>query len=172
MDGQERASGATEHPPVGLPVVGWKERVSLPDWGIRRLRVKLDTGARSSALHVSDLEEVGTEETEDGARTILRFGIILGRRDDAPRRVVTAVATDWRRVRDTGANAELRPVVRTRIVCGPMDREVDVTLTDRSGMNFRMILGRTTLTGACVVDPGHGYLVTPPPPRAARGPQW
>jgi hypothetical protein len=63
-------------------------------------------------------------------------------------------------VRDTGARAERRPVVRTRIVCGPVDTTAEITLTDRSGMIFRMLLGRLTLEGRCLVDPAHGYLTT------------
>lgn len=173
MTGPERTAGQHARtdplsggtPDRGLPVLGWKERAALPAWGIRRLRAKLDTGARSSALHVTGLEQIDEVTDASGTRALLRFTIVLGREPNALRRTVTAPALDWRTVRDTGANAELRPVVRTRVVCGPIDREVDVTLTDRTGMNFRIILGRTTLAGACLVDPDRGYLVTPAPPR-------
>lgn len=149
---------------VTLPVLGWKEQVALPEWGIRRLRAKLDTGARSSALHVADLEVVGSHVLGDEELPVLRFAVVLGRGDRAPRREVTAPAVGFRTVRDTGARAEERPVVRTRVVCGPLDRHTDVTVTNRTGMNFRMILGRTALEGICVVDPRHGYVVSPPPP--------
>jgi ribosomal protein S6--L-glutamate ligase len=63
----------------------------------------------------------------------------------------------YKNVRDTSAKAERRPVVRTRLVCGPLDREIDVTVTDRSGMIFRMILGRQALAGQVLVDAGRGY---------------
>ncbi|MDP9021781.1 MAG: RimK/LysX family protein [Actinomycetota bacterium] len=146
------------------PVLGWKEQASLPRWGIRRLRVKLDTGARSSAVHVRDLTVVGHHVLDGRELPILRFAVMLGRDRDARRRIVTAPAVGFRRVRDTGARAERRPVVRTRVVCGPLDRMTDITVTDRTGMNFRMILGRSTLEGY-LVDPGHGYRSTPAPPR-------
>jgi len=147
------------------PLLGWKEHVALPDWGISRLRVKLDTGARTSALHVEDLTVIGHHEVDDQRLPVIRFRVLVGSRDIPTRRTVTAPAIAHRRVRDSGAKAELRHVVRTRVVCGPLDREVDVTITDRSGMNFRMLLGRLALQGAALVDPAHGYLHSPRPPR-------
>lgn len=146
------------------PVLGWKEQVSLPEWGISRLRAKLDTGARTSALHVGSLERIGEHTLDGRTLPILRFGVLVGSRDD-PRTVeVEAPAIDVRLVRDTGAREEQRPVVRTRILCGPLDLEADVTLTDRTGMNFRLLLGRVALAGRCLVDPGRGYLESPTPP--------
>ena len=142
--------------PPELPVLGWKEHAALPDWGIPRLRVKLDTGARSSALHVDDIEVIGAEMSDGQLLPILRFAVVLGHDGDRTR-TVTTQATGFKVVRDTGARAERRPVVRTRLVCGPIDREVALTVTDRTGMNFRMILGRTALEGACTVDPSRGY---------------
>ena len=94
--------------------------------------------------------------------------MLVGSRDAPRRRTVTAPTVTRKRVRDTGAKAELRHVVRTRVVCGPLDREIDVTITDRSGMNFRMLLGRLALQGAALVDPAHGYLHSPRPPRRRR----
>ena len=150
------------------PVLGWKEHVLLPEWGLR-LRAKLDTGARSSALHVTELEERG--EHVDPATgepfPIVRFDVVLGTRSRPEHHEVEAPVIGHRVVRDTGARAERRPVVRTRIVCGPLDREAEITLTDRTGMNFRMLLGRLTLQHQCVVDPAHGYLGGRPPRRAA-----
>jgi hypothetical protein len=152
-----------------LPVFGGKEQVALPDWGIRRVRAKLDTGARSSALHVTDMralsdsEEVPLPATAPDA--MLRFAVVLGRGPDARQREVTAHAVDFRTVRNTGGGEEHRAVVRTRVICGPLDEEIELTVTDRTGMNFRMLLGRTALAGRCLVDPERGYLVSPHPPR-------
>ena len=150
-----------------VPVLGWKEHAALPDLGVTRLRVKLDTGARSSALHVRDLEVVGSHRDGDVEFPVLRFAIVLGRGPQARQKVVTVPSLGLRLVRDTGAKAEERPVIRTRVVCGPLDRVTEVTVTDRTGMNFRMILGRSTLEGACIVDPSRGYTFSAPPPRAA-----
>jgi hypothetical protein len=127
-----------------------------------RLRGKLDTGARSSALHVSDLQELA--DVEDPATgqptTRVRFDVVLGTRSKPRHHPVEATVLRHKMVRDTGARAENRPVVRTRIVCGPIDVVADISLTDRSGMNFRMLLGRLTLERQCLVDPAHGYRVT------------
>jgi hypothetical protein len=147
--------------PGPLPVLGWKEQVHLPDWGLE-LRGKLDTGARSSALHVSEMEEIGErfDVVAGHHLPMVRFDVVLGTRAAPRHHEVEAPIVAHRRVRDTGARAELRPVVRTRIVCGPIDTIADISLTDRSGMNFRMLLGRLTLEGRCVVDPARGYLAT------------
>ena len=147
--------------PAPLPVLGWKEQVHLPEWGLE-LRGKLDTGARSSALHVTELEEAGDRVDPDtGHRLpVVRFDVVLGTRASPRHHEVQAVVVAHRRVRDTGARAELRPVVRTRVLCGPIDTVTDISLTDRSGMNFRMLLGRLILAGRCVVDPSRGYLAT------------
>lgn len=142
-----------------LPVLGWKEHVSLPEWGLQ-LRGKLDTGARSSALHVADLEEIGTHDHASGRLPVVRFDVVLGRRDRPEHHEIEAPVIGHKVVKDTGARAERRPVVRTRVVCGPVDTLADITLTDRTGMIFRMLLGRLTLEHHCLVDPAHGYRVT------------
>lgn len=141
-------------------MLGWKEEAALPDWGIPRLRVKLDTGAKTSAIGVDAAEEVGTHEVDGERLPILRLTIPLTRFN--PARTVQAVTPvmGYKSVRDTGARAERRPVVRTRLVCGPLDHEIEVTVTDRSGMNFRMILGRDALAARVVVDPGLDYTTT------------
>ncbi len=137
--------------------LGWKEHVALPEWGLQ-LRAKLDTGARTSALHVRDLEIV---HAADGSATA-SFDVVLGRRGAEEHHPITAPVVAFRRVRDTGARSETRAVVHTRIVVGRIDTTADITLTDRSGMNFRMLLGRRTLEGRCVVDPGRGYVAGRP----------
>jgi hypothetical protein len=149
----------TPVPSSPLPVLGWKEHVELPDWGLR-LRGKLDTGARSSALHVANFEEVGVHDAEGHLLPVVRFDVVLGRRDAPRHHEIEAPVVGHKVVRDTGARAERRPVVRTRLICGPLDTQADITLTDRTGMIFRMLLGRLTLEHQCVVDPAHGYLAT------------
>lgn len=143
----------------------------LPEWDLK-LRGKLDTGARSSALHVSDLQEltVGPDSPDGPTVGRVRFDVVLGTRSKPQHHPVEATVIGHKMVRDTGARAEHRPVVRTRIVCGPLDVTADITLTDRSGMNFRMLLGRLTLERHCLVDPAHGYLVTGRSRRRAQSP--
>lgn len=146
---------------TSLPVLGWKEDASLPEWGIKRLRVKLDTGARTSAIHVSSMEVVGHHHLHGERLPVLDLVIPLSRVNAERSARTRAKVLGYRSVRDTGANAELRPLVRTRLVCGPVDAEIDVTVTDRTGMIFRMILGRHALAGRAVVDPAQGYTTRP-----------
>jgi hypothetical protein len=143
-----------------LPVLGWKEIVELPDWGIVDLKVKLDTGAKTSALHIENLVEVGPGST-DADLPVVRFEVPLTRLDDGPRVEVTAPVVAYRSIRDTRARPELRPVVRTRLRCATIDEVIEVTLTRRSGMLFRMILGRRALRGHAVVDPGRIFTTAP-----------
>ncbi len=140
-----------------LPVLGWKEDAALPDWGIPRLRVKLDTGAKTSAIHVRTSQEIGEHELDGATLPILRLVISLSRLHPDRTATVDAPVIGYKSVRDTSATAEKRPVVRTRLVCGPLDRQIDVTVTDRTGMIFRMILGRQALAGHALVDPSLGY---------------
>lgn len=136
----------------------------MPEWHISHLRVKLDTGARTSAIHVASMETVGEHDQDGVTLPILQLAIPLSRvRTDRVARVVAAI-TGYKSVRDTSAQAELRPVVRTRLVLGPLDREIDVTITDRTGMLYRMILGRQALGGYALVDPEHAYRVSTPTP--------
>lgn len=151
-----------------LPVLGWKEEASLPEWGIDRLRVKLDTGAKTSAIHVSAMDVIGHHQIAGVRLPILDLVIPLSRVN--PQRVARtrAKVIGYKSVRDTGAVLERRPVVRTRLICGPVDTDIDVTVTDRSGMIFRMILGRQALAGNAVVDSEQGYTTLRRKKRPAR----
>ncbi|MEX0835184.1 MAG: RimK/LysX family protein [Nitriliruptor sp.] len=143
---------------------GWREHVALPEWGIARLRAKLDTGARTSALHVEDFEELGPAEGQDGEpQELVRFHVLTGPRADPKRVEVTWPVVGHTVIRDTRARPERRPIVRTRVVCGPLERDIEISLTDRTGMNFRFLLGRLALDGAVLVDPSRGFRVSDPP---------
>lgn len=151
-----------------LPVLGWKEDAALPNWGIDRLRVKLDTGAKTSAIHVNSITDIGEHEVDGQTLPIAKLEIPLSRLH--PDRVATVEVPiiGYKSVRDTRAKAELRPVVRTRLRCGTLDHDIDVTVTDRTGMIFRMILGRQALQGHAMVDPSQGYTTRRSPGRTAR----
>lgn len=140
-----------------LPVLGWKEEIALPDWSIPRLRVKLDTGAKTSAIGVLEAVVVGSHRVAGDELPILRLVIPLSKHNRRRTALAVAPVVGYKSVRDTGARAERRPVVRTRLICGPLNHDIDVTVTNRSGMNFRMILGRDALARHAVVDPGLHY---------------
>lgn len=142
---------------AGVITLGWRERVALPQLGIGLLRAKLDTGARSSSLHVDALESF----LHDGV-TWLRFSVSLGRR--RPRVLLCeAPALDRRVVTDTGGHRTTRWFVRSEVMLAGQRFGIDLNLTDRRHMLFPMLLGRSALLGRFAVDPALSY--TQPRPR-------
>lgn len=142
--------------PAGLLAAGWKEYIALPELGIRRLKAKLDTGARTSSLHVESFTSL--ETLPDGTELA---EITIGTDRRRPERRITARVTVVGRVRvtDSGGHPEVRPVIETEMVLGAVRKRIRVTLTDRSGMLFRMILGRKALEGDFVVDTARKYVL-------------
>ena len=136
--------------------IGWKEYLDLPEMGIFRLKAKVDTGARTSALHVDSLQVV--ETLPDGTE-IAEVELGIDRRRPE-RRVTARVALLGRlRVKDSGGHPELRPYIETELALGPVRKRIRLTLTDRSGMLFRMILARKALEGDFLVDTSRKYLL-------------
>jgi hypothetical protein len=153
--------------PEGPEVVGWKEYLALPELGIGRLKAKIDTGARTSSLHV---ESFTCLETLPDGTEVAEVTIGPDRRRPE-RKVVARVAVLGRvRVTDSGGHPEVRPVIETEIVLGPVRKRILVTLTNRSGMLFRMILGRKALAGDFVVDASRKYLHRRRPSRPVESP--
>lgn len=136
-------------------VLGWKEYLDLPELGIRRLKAKIDTGARTSALHVSSFRVL--RDHGDGTAD-LEIRVPLTRTGD---REVTARVRQLDRIKvtDSGGHPEIRPVIETPISLGPVRKTIRLTLTDRTGMLFRMLLGRKALEGDFVVDVSGKYLL-------------
>jgi hypothetical protein len=132
-----------------LVVIGWREWVGLPGLGIPALKAKVDTGARTSALHAFDVERLGGGQ--------LRFCVHPHQRDDVAARHTEAELVDERLVRSSSGVVELRPVVRTTVVLGGHRFEAELTLCNRSLLGFRMLLGREALRGRFIVDPGCSY---------------
>lgn len=132
-------------------ILGWRERVALPRLGIAMLKAKLDSGARSSALHVETLEAYH----RDG-ETWLRFVLRPGRRH--PRRVqCQARAHDRRAVTDSSGNVTDRWFIETDVALAGLHFRAEVSLTDRRDMLFPMLLGRSALAGRIIVDPARSY---------------
>ena len=133
-------------------VIGWRERVALPQLGIASLRAKIDTGARSSSLHV----DAQWRFAEGGAPWV-GFRIHTGVRGA---QVIEAQAPvhDEREVTDSGGNRSRRLFLRTPLELAGITREVEINLTDRRGMLFPMLLGRTSLARAFVIDPARSFL--------------
>ncbi len=148
---------------VDAPVtLGWREWVGLPELGLPLIKAKVDTGARTSALHAFQVERFA----QDG-QDWLRFAVHpLQGRDDLVVRCA-APLLDRRRVTDSGGHREERPVIAAALVVGAARWPIELTLTDRDSMRFRMLIGRTALSARALVDVRQSFLMGKPAEAAA-----
>lgn len=141
-------------------LIGWNESVDLPDWGIKRLGAKIDTGARSSALHVEDLVPL--------TRSRVRFRVVIHREHRDRHVPVVARVSRRARVRSSNGEFETRYFVKTTMRLGAVEKEIEMSLVDRGKMVHRMLIGRTALTGDFLVDVSRRHLLDRPLRRKRR----
>ncbi|MEQ8841637.1 MAG: RimK/LysX family protein [Acidimicrobiales bacterium] len=133
-------------------VIGWREWVGLPDCGVPRIKAKVDTGARTSALHAFSLEEF-----VEGDTLWVRFEVHPDQRSSEGAVIVTAPIVEHRRIRSSNGTVQNRPVIRTTLEAVNHRIPIDVTLTNRDEMGFRMLIGRAALRKRFLVDPTRSY---------------
>ena len=134
-------------------IIGWREWLALPELGIQAIKAKIDTGARTSALHTFNLKPF----EKDGILKVSFSIHPLQRRKDVEVDCVADVV-DRRRVTSSDGQSEMRYVITTSLFLGQFRWPVDLTLTDRKSMRFRMLLGRVAISDHLVVDPAKSYL--------------
>lgn len=158
------ASAAPPNPHASLQrTLGWREWLALPDFGVRAIKAKLDSGARSSSLHVEAIEEF----VRDGIAWV-RFALDPSTRSGRRARWFEAPLADRRKVTDSGGSCALRPFIRTRVRVGEEVFEIETNLTNRHGMMFPMLLGRTAMAGRVIVDPERSFVLGDRPRRRKR----
>ncbi len=133
-------------------IIGWREWAALPDLGVDHIKAKIDTGAKTSAIHAYRVKKI----IKDGAPWA-SFRLHPVQKHKKPEIQCEAPIVDERRVRSSSGHEEVRYVVKTMLRLGPLARQVEMTLTNRDEMGFRMLVGRQALKKFYIVDSGLSY---------------
>ena len=137
--------------------IGWREWAAFPDLGVKRIKAKIDTGAKTSALHAFDIETF-----ERGGASFVRFAVHPIQRKARPHVHCEAPVKARRRIRSSNGAVEERIVIRAKLKLGAMAIPVDLSLARRDEMGFRLLLGRDALKKRFVIEPGRSYLLGAP----------
>jgi len=135
--------------------VGWRESIALPDWRIPKLRAKIDTGAKTSAIDVDQIELLSSKK--------IRFDVVLSNLHRRRRKWITADIVRSTVVRSSNGNRETRYVVATNLKIGAVQHLAEFTLVRRENMLCRMLIGRSALSRHYLVDVSRTYLTRPKP---------
>lgn len=134
--------------------IGWREFVSIPNLGIKEIKAKVDTGARTSALHVSNLKIVKRGQTK-----FAEFTVHPKQHSAKPEIHNRHKISSFRLVKSSNGISSKRPVIKTNVMIGLEKKEIEITLVNRDLMGFRLLLGRTAVRNDCIIDPGKSYLL-------------
>lgn len=138
---------------VQKAVIGWREFISLPDLGIHRIKAKIDTGARTSALHAINIQYI----TRQGV-TWVSFSVHPRQRNSKSIVDCAAPLIEERYITDSGGKRTLRPVIVTNVHVNGAIVAAELTLVARDSMGFRMLIGRQAVRGRFLVDSGRSYV--------------
>lgn len=133
--------------------LGWREWCTLPDLGIPAIKAKVDTGAKTSCLHTFSIEPY----SENGIPSV-RFQVHPLQKNEQLVLECTAAIKDEREVSDSGGHKEMRYIIETTVLIGDTSRLIELSLTNRDTMRFRMLLGRRAMKEHTLVDPAASYL--------------
>lgn len=135
--------------------IGWREWVSLPKLKISRIKAKIDTGAKTSSIHAEDIEFLTVK-----GKDFVRFTLYPMQGNHLKKKRITSEVVDYRRVRSSNGLSELRPVILTDISMGRRTWLIEITLTNRDLMGFRLLLGREALKNRFIIYPGKSFLLS------------
>jgi hypothetical protein len=138
------------------PMIGWREWADLPDFEVDRINAKIDTGAKSSAIHAFRIREVVLDGVEH-----VEFFLHPVQRRKKPEILCRAPLVDRRVIRSSNGQEEERYVIETRLRLGERVWKIDLTLTNRDAMGFRLLLVRDALKRKFYIDPGASYQLDP-----------
>lgn len=134
-------------------IVGWKEWVSLPEFGLPAIKAKVDTGAATSSIHAYNIKYV-----TKGGQTYVKFDIHPIQRNNKISKSCIAKLLDKRHVKSSTGDKQRRPVVLTTMRMGNYEWEIQLNLTNRDSMGMRMLIGRQALVARGMVNPSHKFL--------------
>ena len=138
-----------------LLLVGWREWIALPQFGVDRLHAKFDSGATMSSLHAERIEEF-----KRGKNSWVRFFIMGDHDDEETSYHCNAKLIDYRSIRSSSGHIESRPVIGTILYISGFQWSIEVTLCNRESLECRMLLGRSALAGRCLVDCGRSNVLS------------
>lgn len=136
-----------------LPVIGWREWVSLPELGVKKIKAKIDTGARTSCLHAFDLR---IEKRSGREYAVFTVHPIQGNRRSSVE--CRHLVKEFRKVKSSNGKTEVRPVIESKVTIMGKQRPIELTLTNRDQMGFRMLLGRSFLKSRFLIDVSKSFL--------------
>lgn len=146
-------------------MVGWREWVSLPDLAVARIKAKLDTGARTSALHAEDIQIIS-----GGHRKRVRFTIHPEQKTRRGAVRTEAQFLGFRRIKSSTGHEEERPIITTVLRLGTHEYLIEMSLARRDIMGFRLLLGRQAIRQHFLINPGRSFLTGNRPPKKKKSP--